>query len=81
MTDPTEQEVRDFVATLKPGRRCDFIIKFSVDLDAVPGWGYTPADWIGLATKDVTRQTHYNGTYDVLSVSVDGEVVSIAESK
>jgi hypothetical protein len=60
---------------IKPGRRCRILIEYEVDLDAVPGWGYAPADWIELAVSNVTRQSHYNTTYTVRGVSINGELV------
>ena len=61
---------------IKPGRRCRILIEYEVDLDAVPGWGYAPADWIRLAVEGVTRQSHYNTTYTVRGVSINGELVA-----
>jgi len=33
-------------------RRVSFTIKFTTDLDNVPGWGYHVSGWIKLATAD-----------------------------
>ena len=51
-------------------KRAEFVIKFSVDLDAVPGWGDKPDDWIALATREFERQSHYNTKAEVVSVDV-----------
>jgi hypothetical protein len=49
-------------------RRVSFTIKFTTDLDNVPGWGYHVSDWIKLATADFERQKHYNTTFEVIDV-------------
>lgn len=48
--------------------RAHFTIKFSVDLDAIPGWGHKVEDWIRLATEGVMRQSHYNVSYEVVEI-------------
>jgi hypothetical protein len=49
-------------------RRVEFTIKFTADLDGVPGWGNQPEDWIELATNAVLRQDHYHTSAEVLEV-------------
>jgi hypothetical protein len=51
-------------------RKTEFTIKFTADLDGVPGWGHQPEDWIALATREFDRQTHYHTKAEVLSVEV-----------
>jgi hypothetical protein len=60
---------------IRPGRRCNICIEYAVDLDAVPGWGYAPDDWINLATEAVVRQSHYNTSYVVHGIVIDGVMV------
>lgn len=55
---------------LRFGRKAKFVVEYTVDLDGVPGWGYQPEDWIKLATDSVSRQTHYNTSFEVKSVEV-----------
>lgn len=52
-------------------RRAEIVIKYMVDLDSVPGWGYDPNDWVRLATESVVRQKHYNTSAEVVSINVD----------
>lgn len=48
-------------------RRFEIVIKFTGDLDMLPGWGHDPKDWVDLATASVLRQTHYNTAAEVVS--------------
>lgn len=52
-------------------RRAEIVIKYMVDLDSVPGWGYDPNDWVRLATESVVRQKHYNTSAEIVSINVD----------
>jgi hypothetical protein len=51
-------------------KQAEITIKYTVDLDAVPGWGHEPEDWINLAKEPVLRQSHYNTSAEVVSVEV-----------
>jgi len=51
-------------------QKTEFVIKFTADIDPVPGWGDDPQDWINLATKDFLNQDHYHTTAEVLDVKV-----------
>lgn len=51
-------------------QKAEITIKYTVDLDPVPGWGDNPDDWVRLATEAVLRQSHYNTSADVVSVKV-----------
>lgn len=48
--------------------RAEITIKFSVDLDTVPGTFHDPKDWVWLVTKDFERQSHYNPSYEVVAI-------------
>lgn len=41
-------------------RRVTFSLEFSVNLDSVPGWGYSPKDWAKYIKENLTRDSHYN---------------------
>jgi hypothetical protein len=51
-------------------KRAEITMTFSVDLDAVPGWGHTPEDWIALIKREFCQQSHYNteARVDVVTV-------------
>jgi hypothetical protein len=51
-------------------QKAEITIKYTVDLDPLPGWGDKPDDWVNLATEAVLRQSHYNTSADVVSVKV-----------
>lgn len=58
-------------------RRAEFTIKFSVDLDMVPGPGFTPDDWVQVATREFAMQKHYNAEFETTSIKVNGtELIS-----
>jgi hypothetical protein len=54
-------------------KRASFTIKYTVDLDAVPGWGHSVTDWIALAQAGVLRQQHYNTSAEVVEITETGE--------
>lgn len=47
-------------------KRFKFTIEFEGDLDEVPGWGYSEADWHQLAVTAFLRQSHYNVSAKVI---------------
>lgn len=50
-------------------KRARVVVSFECDLDAVPGWGHTPADgWVQMFTEPGTRNSHYNVTAEVLRI-------------
>jgi len=51
------------------GERFEITIKYTVDRDAIPGWGHQPENWIDLATHAVSIQTHYHPEIEVMSVA------------
>jgi hypothetical protein len=51
-------------------KRVEITLKFSADLDQVPGWGHEPKDWIDLVKRELTRNDHYNTQVDMLKVEV-----------
>ena len=51
-------------------KRVEIKLKFSADLDAVPGWGYDPQDWVNYVNNALSRQSHYNTKVDIESVDV-----------
>ena len=51
-------------------KRFEIIIKFTGDLDSVPGWGHEPQDWVDLITQQFRRQTHYRTSADVQAVRI-----------
>lgn len=57
---------------MKMKRRAEFTIKFSVDLDMVPGPGHSPDDWIRLAAKEFLHQRHYDAVAETISIKVNG---------
>jgi hypothetical protein len=57
-------------------KRVEITLKFCADLDMVPGWGHKPEDWENLAARELTHNSHYNTTVEVL----DRRVVKIPYS-
>lgn len=49
--------------------RTEITMKFSVNLDLVPGWGDCPEDWIKLITSQFLSPEHYKPTVEIIDVS------------
>lgn len=47
-------------------KRFKFTVVFEGDLDMVPGWGHSEADWHKFAMAEMLRQSHYNTTATVI---------------
>lgn len=48
-------------------KRFDIVIRFTGDLDMVPGPYHGMQDWINMAIRDFERQVHYNTKAEVVS--------------
>lgn len=48
--------------------RVDITMKFSVNLDLVPGFGHEAGDWIKFIQREFMRQKHYHAECDVLNI-------------
>jgi hypothetical protein len=45
------------------------VIAFTASMDSVPGWGHEAKDWIDLATNAFLRNSHYDTSAEVLSIT------------
>jgi hypothetical protein len=53
--------------------RVTITLRFSADLDAVPGWGHAPDDWVALVRRELERNSHYNTKVEIVSVETSPE--------
>jgi hypothetical protein len=51
------------------GTRAEITLKFSVNLDLVPGWGDCAQDWIELIRDNFLNQQAYKPEADLIKVS------------
>lgn len=50
-------------------KRVEITLKFSADLDMVPGWGHVPVDWVEYVKHRLAGNDHYHTQTEVVSVA------------
>lgn len=51
-------------------KRVEFLIRFAVDLDMVPGWGHQSEDWRELIKRNLLINSHYNPSVEFIEEKV-----------
>lgn len=59
-------------------KRAIIKMTFTVDLDALPGWGHQPEDWVKLIQREFLAQSHYGARATVDSVKIEPKALANA---